>query len=122
LEIGGTGYAFNIREGDICIMDSSSLYHGSRDYNGAEDPSEANLTDRVVGIFILWKSYLQLKGVPKTDVGREDYLVRTKPDWEVMVGEKKRKRKKRKEKARKKRKKLKDKVCETEEEDEEEVI
>jgi hypothetical protein len=109
LEIGGTGYAFNLREGDICIMDSSSLYHGSRDYDGMEDPSKANPADRVVGIFILWKSYLRLKEVPKTDIIQEEYSVRTQPDREVMVGENKRKRKKRKEKARKKRKMLKDK-------------
>jgi hypothetical protein len=62
LEIAGTGKAFNIRCGDICMMDSDSLWHGSRDYLGSEDPSHPHSQDRVVGIFILWKSYLQLKG------------------------------------------------------------
>jgi hypothetical protein len=105
LEIAGSGHAFNLRAGDICIMDSSSLYHGSRDYEGVEDPSTPNSSDRVVGIFILWKSYLKLKGVPEEDLMLELYETRTLPRQEIYLPQLKKRRKNEKRNERRKEKK-----------------
>jgi hypothetical protein len=62
LEFGGSGLAFDIRKGDVLIMDSSEIYHGSRPHRGKEDPYNPKPEDRIVGIFIIWKHYLRLKG------------------------------------------------------------
>ena len=72
LEIAGSGLAFNIQCGDVCIMDSDALVHGSRHYTGGPE-------DRIVGIFILHRSVLRSLMVPKGDLVREIYLERTIP-------------------------------------------
>jgi hypothetical protein len=82
-------------------MDSDSLWHGSREYEGTENPHEAAEGDRVVGIFILWKSYCRWKGIPREELKREKFEERTLPDLEV-IRKRDRKRKKR-EKEKKKR-------------------
>ena len=97
LEIGGSGYCFNIRCGDILILDSDSLYHGSRHYSGTPE-------ERVVGIFILHRSVLRLKNVPKEDLEREKFVDRTLPCIDLIQSrEKKRKRDLKKEARKKKR-------------------
>jgi hypothetical protein len=124
LEIAGTGHAFNLRSGDICIMDSSSLYHGSRDYKGVEDPSTPNSSDRVVGIFILWKSYLKLKGVPEEDLKLEFHETRTLPLPEIYLPQlkKRRKNEKRNERRKEKRKEKKKEKKEREREEHPQII
>jgi hypothetical protein len=62
LELGGTGLAVNIMRGDVLIMDSDQIYHGSAPHQGEENPSLLNPQDRIVGIFICWRKFLRIKG------------------------------------------------------------
>ena len=98
MEIGGTGYAFNINCGDVLMMDSDGLWHGSRDYLGDENPGVSGPNDRVIGIFILHKSYLRFKGVPKEELERETFFSRTIPEGEEIRERAAKKRKKDKRK------------------------
>jgi hypothetical protein len=120
LEIAGTRRAFNIQQGDILVMDTDQLYHGSMAYEGKENPREPGEDDRVVGIFILWKSYCRWKGIPKQDLEREKFVDHTKPDLEVLQGREKKRRKKEKRKNKKDKKKKEEKKKEKEEKEEEE--
>jgi len=56
LEIGGSDLVFEWEVGDIIILDSADLVHGTRDYLGSID-------SRIVGIFILHKSMLRISGI-----------------------------------------------------------
>jgi hypothetical protein len=56
LEIGGTGKAFNLLRGDVCILDSDRLYHGSTKHEESDQV-------RIVGLFIIWRNYLRVKGL-----------------------------------------------------------
>jgi hypothetical protein len=79
------------------MMDSDGLWHGSRDYEGNENPGAPCPNDRVIGIFILHRSYLRLRGVPKEELERETELCCTKPDSaDIREREKKRKKKEKK--------------------------
>jgi hypothetical protein len=62
LELGGTGKGFNIMRGDVLIMDTDELYHCSMENSGTEDSSVPHPEDRIVGIFILWRKFLRIKG------------------------------------------------------------
>jgi hypothetical protein len=62
LEVGGIGKAFNIMEGDVLVMDTNELWHGSMSNTGREDSEISSPEDRIVGIFILWKKFLRIKG------------------------------------------------------------
>lgn len=55
LEIAGTNYAISWNIGDVIIFDSADIYHGSRKYNG-------NLNTRIVGDFIIQKTYCRYMG------------------------------------------------------------
>lgn len=55
LELGGTKHAITWQLGDVVIIDSSKIYHGSRLLKGDSD-------DRLVGLFIIQKSYCRLHG------------------------------------------------------------
>jgi hypothetical protein len=80
-------------------MDSDQLWHGSRGYKGSENPREPGPSDRVVGIFILWKSYCCWKGIPKQLLVREAFEGRTDL---ADVKARQRKRRKREQKKMKK--------------------
>jgi hypothetical protein len=80
LEIAGTNRAFNIHRGDVVLMDSDQLWHGSWGYQGHKNPCQPGLADCVVGIFILWKSYCCWKGIPKQLLERELFEEQTMVD------------------------------------------
>jgi len=56
LEIGGSNLVFDWEVGDVIILDSADLVHGTRDY--LED-----INSRIVGIFILHKSMLHISNI-----------------------------------------------------------
>ena len=56
LEIGGTSIIFSSKPGDIILLDSNLLSHGVPEYEG-------ELSERIIGIFVIQKSYLQMNGV-----------------------------------------------------------
>lgn len=56
LEIGGTRTCFDWKVGDAIILDSSKLYHGTREFTGKP-------LDRIVGLFIIHKSILRVCGL-----------------------------------------------------------
>ena len=101
LEIGGSKRAFNIRVGDVLMLDSDALWHGSRDYQGDEDPFFPHEDDRMVGIFVLHRTFLKLRGVEWDTMLREDFGSRTIPN----VKEPPKKKKKRMSPAEKKQRK-----------------
>jgi hypothetical protein len=88
LELGGLGVAFKWEVGDVVILDSQTLQHGTREYEG-------DLNDRMIGIFIIHQSYLRKNGVEKEKLkdirNRED-----KEDKDISIpksaGQLKRKR------------------------------
>ncbi|MGZ4849754.1 MAG: hypothetical protein ACXV2C_00010 [Candidatus Bathyarchaeia archaeon] len=56
LEIGGSQHCFDWTVGDLVILDSASLYHGTRRYTGEFD-------NRIVGIWMIHKTFLAATGV-----------------------------------------------------------
>jgi len=58
LEIGGANLCFKGDVGDALLFDADELYHAPRDYKGDPD-------DRMVGVFIIHKTFLRLLGVIK---------------------------------------------------------
>jgi hypothetical protein len=71
LEIGGCDVCFNLRIGDIILMDSDLLWHGTRGYCGFEDPLLVSRSDRLIGIFIIHRPYLRLNGISKEQVQKQ---------------------------------------------------
>jgi len=55
LEMGGTKHAIAWEIGDAILMDTSSVYHGSRAFEGDEN-------ERLVGLFIIQKTFCHLHG------------------------------------------------------------
>ena len=55
LEIGGALVIFSSKPGDVILLDSDLLSHGIPVY-------EAEPSERIVGIFVIQKSYLQMNG------------------------------------------------------------
>jgi len=55
LEIGGTKHAVAWEVGDAVIMDTSTVYHGSRAFEGDEN-------GRLVGLFIVHKPFCSIHG------------------------------------------------------------
>ena len=77
--------SLNLRVGDLLIMDSDVISHGSFRYQGSEDPINPTLDDRLVGLFVIHRSYLKLLGFKREfDLGREDFDTRTIPDCECL--------------------------------------
>jgi hypothetical protein len=58
LELGGLDIAFKWEQGDVVVVDSRALEPSTRDYKGV-------FGERLVGIFILHLSFLQLMGVSR---------------------------------------------------------
>lgn len=56
LEIGGTGTAIGWQVGDVVIMDTADITHGTRDFFGED-------SGRIVGLFIIHKPFLRLKDI-----------------------------------------------------------
>jgi hypothetical protein len=79
LHIGGCGSNFNLRIGDVVLLDSDVFWHGSQSYVGNENTTEVTKHDRLVGLFIIHRKFMILKGLPEEDMERETYGYRTKP-------------------------------------------
>ena len=56
LEIGGTSIIFSSKPGNIILLDSNLLSHGVPEYEG-------ELSEHIIGIFVIQKSYLWMNGV-----------------------------------------------------------
>ena len=56
LELGGTGHYCSWKVGDCVLLDSSKVYHGTRNFIG-------NVNERFVGIFILHSTFLSMKSI-----------------------------------------------------------
>jgi len=56
LELGGADTSLAWDVGDAIILDSSKVYHGTREYNGLGE-------DRLVGIFIVHKNFMRIHDV-----------------------------------------------------------
>jgi hypothetical protein len=79
LEIGGAKICFNLKVGDVVIMDSDSLWHGTRGYQGNEVVEISSKTDRLMGIFLIHRTFAGILGVERDDLVREDYKTKTVP-------------------------------------------
>jgi hypothetical protein len=79
LHIGGCGVNFNLRIGDAVLLDSDVLWHGSETYEGEENIADITKHDRLVGLFIIHRKYMGMKGMPEEDMERETHGWRTKP-------------------------------------------
>ena len=80
LHMGGCGVDFNLRVGDLVIADTDIFFHGSPSYQGNEHPKIISENDRLVGLFILHRKFMIMKGVPADDLEREPYEFRTIPN------------------------------------------
>ena len=77
LELGGLELGLKWEVGDVIIIDSQTLPHGSRDYGG-------DSKERMVGLFIIHKSMLRVRGVSNEDISnvfRRDRLPQQKELW-----------------------------------------
>ena len=81
LEIGGIDLAFNLKIGDVLILDTDQLCHGTEEgYDDSlEDVLSVSATDRLVGLFIIHRSYLRLFGVDPNTLCREKIEALTIP-------------------------------------------
>ena len=79
LEIGGLDIAFGFQIGDVLLLNTDQLCHGTRGYYGEEDPSSPFEDDRMVGLFIIHHSYLRACKIPKREMVRETMESRTIP-------------------------------------------
>jgi hypothetical protein len=71
---------FNWRIGDCVLLDSDSLEHGSFLYKGKENPKLLANTDRIVGLLVIHRPFLWLKGLEeREDLVREKYGSHTVP-------------------------------------------
>ena len=77
LEIGGSKRTFDIRVGDVLMLDSDALWYRSQDYQGNEDPFFPHEDDHMVGIFILHQTFLKLHGVEWNTMLYKDFGSRT---------------------------------------------
>jgi len=68
LEIGGSSLCFNSQPGDVILLDSDLLSHGVPQF-------DADPIHRMVGIFIIQKSFLRLHGLK---VNKDNILVKIK--------------------------------------------
>ena len=59
LEVGGADALFKADIGDAILMDADVLFHASRDYS----PVQEDIDDRMVGIFVVHKTFLRLLGL-----------------------------------------------------------
>jgi hypothetical protein len=79
LHIGGCGVNFNMRVGDVLLLDSDVLWHGSTSYVGNEDITQVTNKDRLVGLFIVHRKFMRAKGMSWDKMKRETYQDRTIP-------------------------------------------
>ena len=66
LEIGGIDLTFNLKIGNVLILDTDQLCYGTEESydDSLEDVLSVSATDRLVDLFIIYPSYLQLFDLP----------------------------------------------------------
>jgi hypothetical protein len=79
LELTQANVSFPMEIGDVCLLDSDSLSHGSANFDGAENANALHEEDRLVGLFIIHRRLIHLLGVNPEDTKRENYSTRTVP-------------------------------------------
>ena len=66
--------SINLRVGDLLIMDSNTIRHGSFRYDTFENSENPTVDDCLVGLFVIHRSYLKLLGFQREfDLNCEDF-------------------------------------------------
>jgi hypothetical protein len=76
LHLGGCQFNLDMTEGDLVIMDSDVFFHGTPSYTGREDPQNKSEYDRLVGLFIIHRKFMIMKGVASEQLERSSFFQR----------------------------------------------